>query len=64
MSIERRILALECRQGESRPVVMFGPPTPEQQRAVAQAARDGRRVIFWPVSPPQIESDRADLRQT
>ena len=55
MTIDRRIALLERLQDDSRPLVLFGTPTPEQLEAVAQAARDGRRLIFWPVAPPLIE---------
>ena len=55
MSIAGRVAALERVQLESGPLVVFGEPTPEQQKAIEEARRIGRPVLRWPVAPPPIE---------
>ncbi len=60
----RRIAVLErSAKVDAGPLVLFGTPTAEQQQAAALAAREGRRVIFWPVALPRIESVLAERKQ-
>ena len=64
MNISGRVSALERLQLEAGPLVTFGEPTPEQQRAIDEAKRIGRPVVCWPVPPPPIEFDRAERMQS
>lgn len=59
-TLEVRVKELEREARDFGPLLVFGEPTPEDERAIAEAERIGRPVVRWPVARPRIERSERD----